>query len=522
MKKIIPFFAFLLIATMAIGQLNFTNNTNIGLTHNNLNNKDKDTLLLHFNTALASASWTYNESTSTYTITSRKAQTQRGMQVNVYGDAVATGNGITNPDFECRDYGGNRNPQHVQSLDSLLSVLRAFELQATTQNARNKPAACLFDVAGDAANQAFGAYPAHYKRVEYGYRLNFSGKAINEDVSIEVETYAAGNTGKTATYKLEVYKSSVSEANKLGEVANIYVTGDPKKTVNIAQAINVSPSVFTNQSIFVFFKTMGTTNAEGVADAVPNAEGVMDPIIVFDNLNIYYGSPRWDVPAGVVGNAVINHNSGDAVVTVSTDWSGGTPVPVAAGLSRPVKVKLSSVDRVGTIAITEANDGGGHAAAYSFEETGAIKKKSGSGMYDVDVAYTRTINEISGVYTLTVAAPTSGSVSDDMEVTLMANVPLAATRTIRLELNNGVRFWYNVSAIGMEDVNTAVDQTSAAKFAFVQGRSIVSEAGALQIFNVNGQLVKSVNAAAANAGVIVEPGIYVVKLGAEVQKVVVR
>ena len=522
MKKIIPLFLFMLIATMAFSQLNFTNNTNIGLTHSNINNKDKDTLLLHFNTALASASWIYNEATSTYTITSRKCQTQRGMQVNVYGDAVATGSGIINPDFECRDYGANRNPQHVQSLDSLLGVLRAFELQATTQNARNKPAACLFDVAGNAANQAFGAYPAHYKRVEYGFRFNFSGKAINEDVSMDIETYAAGNTGKTATYKLEVYRSSVSEANKLGEVSNIYVTGDPKKTINVAQAIGINPSVFTNQTIFVFLKTMGTTNAGGVADAVPNAEGVMDPFVVIDNVNIFYGSPRWDSPVGVIGNAVFNHNNGAPVLSVSTDWSGGTPVPVAAAVNRPVKLKFSSVDRVGTIVITEANDGGGHAAAYSFEETGAIKKKSGGGMYDVDVAYTRTINEVSGVYTLTVAAPTSGSVSEDMEVTLMANVPLSATRTVRLELNNGVRFWYNVSAIGMEDIGTSVDQTSAARFAYVLGRSIVSEAGALQIFNVNGQLVKSVNAATANAGVSVEPGIWIVKSGAEVQKVVVR
>ncbi len=522
MKKIIPFFLSMLVATVAFGQLNFTNNTNIGLTHSNVNNRDKDTLLLHFNTIHPSASWSFNQTTQAYTIVQRKCQTQRGMQVNVYGDAVATGNGIINPDFECRDYGANRNPQHVQSLDSLLGVLRAFELQATTLNARNRPAACLFDVAGNPANQAFGAYPAHYKRVEYGFRFNFVGRAFTEDVSMEVETYALGNTGKTATYKLEVYRSSVSEANKLGEVSNIYVTGEPKKTINIAQAIGLSPSVFTNQNIFVFLKTMGTTNAEGVADAVPNAEGVMDPFIVIDNVNMFFGNPRWESPVGVVGNAVFNHNSGQPVLTVSSDWSGGTPVPVAASLNRPVKLYFSSVDRVGTIVITEANDGGGHAAAYSFEETGAIKRKSISGMYDQDVAYTRTINAVSGVYTLTVAAPASGSVNDDIEVTLMANVPLAATRTVRLELNNGIRFWYNVSAIGMEDIGTSVDQANAAKFAFVLGRSIVSEAGALQIFNVNGQLLKSVNASAANAGVSVEPGIYIVKSDGKVQKVVVR
>ena len=305
-------------------------------------------------------------------------------------------------------------------------------------------------------------------------------------------------------------------------MSNIYVTGEPKKTINIAQAIGLSPSVFTNQNIFVFLKTMGTTNAEGVADAVPNAEGVMDPFIVIDNVNMFFGNPRWESPVGVVGNAVFNHNSGQPVLTVSSDWSGGTPVPVAASLNRPVKLYFSSVDRVGTIVITEANDGGGHAAAYSFEETGAIKRKSISGMYDQDVAYTRTINAVSGVYTLTVAAPASGSVNDDIEVTLMANVPLAATRTVRLELNNGIRFWYNVSAIGMEDIGTSVDQANAAKFAFVLGRSIVSEAGALQIFNVNGQLLKSVNASAANAGVSVEPGIYIVKSDGKVQKVVVR
>jgi len=524
MKKIIPIFTFLIVAASISAQFNFNTNTNIGQTLNAVNTQNKDTFTVHFNTAIPSASWTFNAATQVYTVTQRKCQTQRGLQVNVYGDAIATGNGIISSDFECRDYGGNRNPQHVASLDSLLSVLNVFDILLSTANSKTKPAACLFDVAGNTANQAFGAYPAHYKRVEYGFRYNFAGRSIIDDISFELETYALGNTGKTATYKLEVYAGSVSEANKIGEVANIYTTGEAKKTINLAQAIGQSPSVFTNKAIFFFLKTMGTTNSEGVTDAVPNAIGVMDPFIVIDNMTVTYQNPQWIYPVGVLTNAVFNHNNGSPVFVAvsSTDFSGGTPVNVIAGSDQPVKVRFNSADRVGTLTITEANAGGVHATAYTFTETGAIKRNNGSGQYIEDVSYTRTINQTSGVYTLTVAAPTSGSTNDDIEVTMLVNAPLDATRSIRLEVNNGVRFWYNVAAIGIRDVGTSVDKANAAKLAYVLGRTIVSEAGAMQIFNINGQLVKSVNATEAHAGVSVEQGIYIVKSGSEVQKVIVK
>jgi len=52
------------------------------------------------------------------------------------------------------------------------------------------------------------------------------------------------------------------------------------------------------------------------------------------------------------------------------------------------------------------------------------------------------------VYTLPVAAPAAGSSNDDLQVTTLATVPADATRAIRLEINTGVRFWYNVAATG--------------------------------------------------------------------------
>lgn len=523
MKKTIPIFVFLFLSSLSMAQFNMVTHA-FGQTLDTSDPTGRQVFTVHFNSTNPAASWIFNTETQTYTITQRKRQTQRGLQVNVYGDAVTTGNGIISPDFECRDYGGNRNPHHVASLDSLLSVLRVFELMGTTTNSRLRPAACLFHVDNDANNQAFGAYPAHYKRVEYGFRYNFAGRTVTDDIQFDIQTYALGNTGKSATYKLEVYTGSVSAANLIGEVANIYTTGEAKKTIRVAQAIGLTPAAFTNRAIFFFLKTMGTTNESGIADAVPNAEGIMDPFVVIDNMSVAFLNPIWRQPVGAITNAVFNHNNGNPqfIAVSSTDFSGGTPVNVIAGSDQPIRIYLSSENRVGTLTVTEANSGGVKATAYSVMETGALKLKDGSGQFTIDIPYTRTLHATSNIFTVTVAAPIS-AVNEEMELTIMANVPLQATRTVRLEINNGVRFWYNVSATGVSDVNTRLDETNLETNLKVVDRRIVmlNAQPITKVYTLTGQLVRTADQHTASQGIPVPSGVYIVTSGSIRAKVLV-
>ncbi len=325
-----------------------------------------------------------------------------------------------------------------------------------------------------------------------------------------------------------VYRSATfTVANQIGITKDVYTTGQGLKTVYVAQEVGVAPAEFSNKQLYIVIRTIGTSNASGDFDGLPNpvdANNIptaYDPTIVFDNFWMTYSSSSWTSPAGVVANAVFNHNNGLPVLTTSGDFSGGSPVTVPGGSNQPVKIYFSSKDRIGTIAITEANDGGVHAAGFSFAETGAIKKKDGSGNYTIDVAYTRAI-DINDKYSLTVPAPTAGSVDEDLELTLLGNVNVGQTRAIRLELNNGIRFWYNVSVTA--DTWTANNLLEVEKPAIwsVKNNIFVSNSkNDIQIFNVAGQKVKMATALEAEKGISVNQGIYIVKSGSFVQKVLI-
>lgn len=525
MKK---FFLSLCLTTFIIGmgfaQFNFNTNTNIGQKLSSVNTTDKDTFLVDFNTAIESASWTSTGDPIMYTVVNRKCQTQRGLQIRVYADDIATDNGLYSSDFECRDYGANRNPQHVQSLDSLLSVLNIYDIQLSTSNSKSKPAHCLFDINGDAANQAFGAYPAHYKRVEYGYRFNFAGKSVQDDITFEIDTYDAGNTGKTATYFMEVYQSSVSEANKIGDVASLYVTGSGKQTISVASAIGLTPADFSNKAIFILVKTKGTTNSVGVLDALPNEANVMDPIIVFDNIYVTYQNPLWEVPQASA-NSYINFNNGDPMTTISTDFSGGNPVPVYVDQDSEVKIYLKGKSRLQNLNIKEGNDGGAHSSRFSIAATGAVKQKVGDA-YTSDVAYTYTpFDGITNmIFSLDIPAPTTGPVDDDLEVTLTtSNVASGMTPTLRLEITNGVRFWYNISVTGTLNTSTqTIDLDNILVLTFGKSIFVMNATDNVVVTNLAGQRIKSISAAEAVNGISVQSGLYIVKTGSFIQKVLVK
>ncbi|HEY6914399.1 MAG TPA: hypothetical protein VI413_06965, partial [Paludibacter sp.] len=261
----------------AFAQFNLSTNTTIGQVLKNVNYNDKDTFTVDFNSPTTTVS---TFTTKVIKVTSlnygkdsvviKKYQTQKGLQVKAFLDATTTTE-YKIGSADCNNYGSNRNPLAIYSVDSLKKILGGTNIvRANVADSISRPAACLFRLAdGDAA---FGLYPGKAKRVEYGFYISMVGKQVTSDITFDIRTLDAGNSGKTVSYGLRVYKSSTfTPANAIGDsVANFYVTGSGVTSKSLAAAINVDPSALSNKTIYIIIKTLGTTNASGVTDAVPN------------------------------------------------------------------------------------------------------------------------------------------------------------------------------------------------------------------------------------------------------------
>lgn len=502
-----------------------------GQTLKAVNPADKDTLLLDFVTIPSTpvCAWAPARATANIgkdSVYKKTLQTQKGIQVKGYYTPTATSQ-IDNGSFKCRSL-NNENPGRLASVDSLKQFLirsvkgTTYTLNGSTSDSLSRPAACLFDYGtGDVA---FGMWPGRCTRIEYLYYFDYTGKDCRDDFTFDMWTYDAGNTGKTATYNLSVYTSTTyTSGNQIGSTVNVYTTGDPKKNVKLAELIGVTPADLSNKKLYIVINTMGTNN-DGVANPVnaSNIPTLYDPTIVFDNFVAIYSSSSWVVPTGAVASAVLNHNNGTPVVTTSTDFSGGTAVPVYPATNSPVYFNLTGKDRTGILEIKEGNDGGGHMAAFSFAATGAVKKKAVDGTYSIDVPYTYTPSDGTTAMNLTIPAPTSGSVNDTIQVQLLANVPDLLTRAVRLEITNGVRFWYNIAAIG--DVRTSVQPSNNNEIKLYSVNKllyVLNTKDIVTVYNITGQKVKVASSQDAMQGISLKSGVYMVKTGSLVQKVLV-
>jgi len=525
----------------AFAQTRWQSDAVIGQVLQAVNTANKDTLTMHFNTNKLTSAWAHARATASLgkdSISIFKATTVRGLQVKAFLDNTTT-TAYEDGNFKCNNAGANGNPVHVYSVDSLKKILQKSIISGTfatinghLNDSLTRPAACLFDVAS--GNQAFGMYPGKAKKIEYVFRFDYTGKACTDDISFQMNTYDAGTTGKTATYELAVYKSSTfSEANRIGNVvSNVYTTGQGLKSINVASEIGLTPADFTNKSLYIVVKTLGTSNASNVVDALPNPVDASnlpvatDPIVVFDNFFLTYASASWVAPAGAVASAVINHNNGAPIVTTSTDWTGGTPVPVYVGIDNPVKFYITGINRIQNLNIKEANDGGGHSAKYSSTATGAIKKKAADGAYSQDVTYTYVPYDgvTNMIFSLDIPAPATGSVNDTLEVAIVAsNIASGMSSTVRLEITNGVRFWYNIAVTGSlaTGANT-IDLNKMIVRSENKSIFVLNNNEDVLITNISGQKVKVASALQAAQGISVPTGIYVVRSGKTIQKVIVQ
>jgi len=523
----------------AFAQFNFSTSTNIGQINSSVIPANNDTLTVHFNTAILNSTWAYNVAVPPVAIvTYKKCQTQKGLQVLAYPDATTTtAYGFGGSD--CRDYTAQRNPIHVASIDSLRKIMTKSILTGSggsTLDSLSRPAACLFDKT--TTDQAFGMYPGKCKRIEYGFYYNLIGKAAATDLSFDIDTYDAGTTGKTASYELSVYYSTggstpvIADANLLApKIAGFYVSGSGLLHVNLAAALGLSPTALSNKRLLIFFKTLGTSNAGSIVDGLRNevdANNVplaTDPTIIFDNFVIQYGTAQWVEPAGVIASSVFNYNNGSPVNlgVGSIDYSGGTQT-LAPGGNVAITFNLTDAKRLSTLDITEANDGGGHSAKFSFAATGAVMRKALDGTFTIPVPYTYTPSDGTTKMDLLIAAPTAGSVNDTLQVTLNAsNVTLGMTPTVRLEITNGVRFWYNFGVDGTSVTSAPTVKLSNASIWSADKSIFVSNSKSdVIITNVSGQRVKVATPSEATNGITVKTGLYIVKAGNTVQKVLVQ
>lgn len=547
MKKLL-FILMLGVSFSAFAQLQ-TNKTAAKLGYNgaaDAGNGDKK-LTLNFNSTFATLKYGLQSSAI--------ANDGKGLLCIVLANEAPVGKVTPLNNKKADNWGANCNVYKMKDLNMLLdsSVISSSKIYANTQQFW-KPANCIVNMPTATAdtNQVLAIYPGMYKRVNIGFQVSVDGGGLKSDISFDILTYDKGNTAKTATYKMIV---SVNKEIKFGTapltnvadmdtikaanvgvfrtraasteiyvVDNVYTTKTDglmtTQKINVAQAIGVTPGYFNGKKVYVTLYTTGTgSNIE---------PGIYDPVVAIDNIEATYGPVSWAVPVGAVANAIIDHNNGTPVVDPVTaapyDYTAGTPVEVPAGTDTAIKIYLTSLNRAAVLDITEANDGGSHNPKYSIAATGAVKAKAADGTYSVDVPYTYTPSDGTTKFDLKLAAPAAGVIlNDTIEVSVTANVPANMTSTERLEITNGVRFWYDVSAKGVTPSavkpNTTGDVTVIGKT-----RSIVTLNATedVKITNMVGKTITIASPVMAAKGIAVEQGAYIVKTGKTIQKVIVK
>lgn len=514
-------------------QARWQTNDQIGQVLTAVNPADKDTFVLHFNTTRNNTTWAVARATANLgkdSISWQKAQTQRGIQAKGFLNNVIT-SAYENNNLRSNNAGGNGNPGRVHSIDSLKNILSksigvsgVAAVNGNVIDSITRPAACLFDVSAN--DQAFGLYPGKTTKIEYVFRFDYQGKTCTDDISFEMWTYDAGTTGNSAVYQLAVYTSSTfSEANRLGNLVNVYTTGTPKKTVNLASEIGVNHSAFTNKSLYIVIHTLGT-NGDGIAHAVDanNVPTFFDPTVVFDNFYMTYQSPVFLSPiTTATATNYVNYNNGAPEIKAADAGlsNPGTAKPIATNVVTPVTISLKSTNRVGAFSLIENLS---YNANITFDAETAFKANDGAGNYDVPVVAVQTVNVTNQMRTLTIAAPTAGtSVNDDMEFTFNVIRPTDGNTTLRFEISNGsARLWYDF--LFTASTTTNVDNNVLSPIGISTSRSSISILNATEmvsIFSLSGQKVADLSVKSSNT-ITVSPGVYIVKHANEVRKVVVK
>jgi hypothetical protein len=512
-------FAFIFIANAGMAQFKLTDLTNIGQqilteTVDGVATGNK-TLYVHFNSNIKNGSYTAT------TFFKPNCQTNKGLQIKTYLykslDSTKTIDGA----FDCNNYGGNRNPGHFASVDSLKNWLNVAYAQTAASASKGdtvkygywKPVACLFDKKiGDTTDLVFASYPGMYKRVEYTFYVDLTGSSVKSDFTFDMYTYHQGNTGKTASYQLSVYVGGILATNKVGQVDDIYVTGAPLKKIEVFKAIGMDYTQFSNKKVYIFVKTLGT-DSETTAS-------LMDPIVGFDDLRLTYGTAKWNSPAAIANT---EYNKGGTGIYTMYTLNGATGTGI---------LKLKGEGRLTTL--TVANQAVSYNSQsdnkYEFMDKDGVFANDGNGNYTVPVTYKYTpdtINPTSGSRTspyITLPAPASGSVNDDILIKFTFTPSQSAEIIERYEINNGVRFWWDVQTMSKDQLASisqvglnGINAWSSQDMVYVKGNQ-----NPVTLYNVLGQKIGTFKPSVAEGGISVNKGLVFVSTSEGVVKVMVK
>lgn len=449
----------------------------------------------------------------------QKATTQRGVQIKVYNEL---GVEVSPQDSRANNYGANGNPIHISDVPTILDFYTAKDVPAwSTSHNFWKPANCVFDVdPTDLTNQALGAYPGIYKRIDYRFYFNFGGSVLSSDLEFDIKTFDAGNSGKTAAYKLMVSlgsdKTSISESDeKMPDyvIPDFYVTGSGDKHVNLADALGLQPSDFTNKKVYIALYTDGTGTAI--------QPGVYDPVIVFDNFTANLDLASWVIPAGGIG--VSNPIEGESIKNVSINDNE---------LIFPLNLKMNN--RIGDLTVTNDIDSDAHGGKkFSFLTEAGVMAKDTEGKYTIPVAYTYTPDVFDGEKWSKekIVVATTGVVSNDDICVFLKYIKKdgdvdGKTLTEKFEMDCGSRIWFNYKGEIDLNPNSIVPQGVAneLKVYSKSGKIVVENAAnVLHIYNMSGQMLQTVTPEHASTGVKIEPGVYLVgEKNKTVQKILVN
>lgn len=448
-----------------------------------------------------------------------RAQGQRGVKVEVYNELGAVVQPPNN-DSRFNNYGSNGNYLLANNVAGIIGYYSSetvwsednkFYLPSNTillVNPEDEPVAL--------ADRAFGVYPGMYKAYKVWYYFNFDGLSLTSDLSFEIFTLDAGNTGKQAVYNL---KMGIGSDEEQYTAEAVYTSGEEKKTINVAEAFGLEISDIVGKKIYLMLTTDGTGEAINPFK--------YDPVVVVDNFTVQATVPFWITP-----DAGVDTTYGQPEGGVGVKGNSETPaeaLDVTEGVATyalDLKMKNHIKDLKVTLDEGEIND----LAKLQIRLKGA-QRLVGTEWVDIEGVTLTPPSEpgSSGNYgkeSLTIPVAGDGAEDEIRILIIRAAKDGDVNGTVvnnTLEMDNGTRIWYEFYATVTDGTNLTTVNPLDVNIYAGQGKVFVTNANEeVVVYNVSGQKVKSVSNAAASKGITLNQGVYVVSTGNVTKKVVLK
>jgi|WetSurMetagenome_2_1015567.scaffolds.fasta_scaffold09047_2 hypothetical protein len=419
------------------------------------------------------------------------------------------------------NWGATANVYRYPNVQAFLdSVSPQKTLPWSTANKFWMPQGMLVDV--NDTDQVFALYPGIWKGQNFGFQIK-RDSPLTTDISFDMLTVDNGNTSKALAYKMilmldkETVGSQTSDRALLDTISsenntlvNTYVVDsvyaskideaslNRKVTINVATACGLTIADLNKHSkIYVMLYAPNSSRAISV--------GTYDPVVAIDNIQCDYTLTTWSSPTGATSGARLTDSISSQVNTVNS-----------------YTLKLADANRAAKITI-KGSSNGGNTRIY-INPTDALMSKDADGNYTIPVSYTFIDATETAPASLEIAAPTSGSVSDDMELTINVK-PTTVDKTYSetFDISNGSEFFYTLKVTGTDATAIKTQSISKAQIVASNGKiSVLNNSNDVIITNLSGAIVTKTSATKAASGIYVDTGTYIVTVGSTSSKVLVK